>query len=97
MGVFVDEVSARIILSSVRSKTARGSRAFSASRFLQLANLVALQPAKFLTPPIIRHFSDADPANRVGKLCPCETSTSTCRSVATISSGLWPFLGIWSS
>src|ERR1700722_7467465 len=32
---------------------------------LQLANLVALQPAKFLTPPIIRDFGDADRANRV--------------------------------
>src|SRR3954467_10031921 len=29
--------------------------------------------------------------------CPCETRTSTCRNFATISSGLWCFLGIWSS
>ena len=27
-------------------------------------------------------------------LAPCETSTSTCRSLATISSGLYLFLGI---
>src|SRR5436190_5786715 len=26
--------------------------------------------------------------------CPCETRTSTCRNFATISSGLWCFLGI---
>jgi hypothetical protein len=30
-------------------------------------------------------------------LCPCETSTTTCRSFATISSGLRPLLGNWSS
>jgi hypothetical protein len=46
----------------------------------QLANLVALQPAKFLTPPIIRDFGDAYRANRVSN-----SSSSTDRGPAAVS------------
>jgi len=56
--------------------------------------LLGLQPTKLLPPPIIRHLAHADLADCVHYVLACETRTSTCRSFATISSGLYRFLAI---
>jgi len=44
--------------------------------------------------PIIRHLAHPDLADCIHMFWPCETRTSTCRSFATISSGLYRFLAI---
>ena len=67
----------------------------SAIHFSKTLHLVRLQATVLLPPAVIRHLSHADRANGVGlNFCPCDTKTSTCRSFATISSGLCFFLGI---
>ena len=48
-------------------------------------HLIELEPAELATPAVIRGRRDA---NRASTVCPCETSTSTWRSFATISSGV---------
>src|SRR5262249_41559363 len=63
-------------------------------KILQALHLLALQPAKLLAPPII--VTSLTPIWRIASTMfwPCEASTSTCRSFATISSGLYRFLAI---
>src|SRR5262249_1001438 len=63
-------------------------------KILQALHLLALQPAKLLAPPII--VTSLTPIWRIASTMfwPCETRTSTCRSFATISSGLYRFLAI---
>src|SRR5262249_1930117 len=63
-------------------------------KILQALHLLALQPAKLLAPPII--VTSLTPISRIASTMfwPCETRTSTCRSFATISSGLYRFLAI---
>ena len=56
-------------------------------QILHPSNLIAPQPAVLLTPAIIRHLSEADRIASATDL-PCDVSTSTSRSFATISSGL---------
>src|SRR5262249_47375059 len=51
-------------LSSVKSETALRSRLFSSSRSLRRFTF-ALQPAKLLAPPIIRHLAHPDLADCV--------------------------------
>jgi hypothetical protein len=57
-------------------------------QILHPLDLIAPQPAVLLTPAIIRHLSDANGSDRIGHHLPCDVSTSTWRSFATISSGL---------
>src|SRR5215208_3841275 len=61
---------------------------------LQSLDLVALEPAKLLAPAVVRDLRNPIERTASATLCPCDTSTSTWRSFATISSGLCLFLGI---
>ena len=54
----------------------------------------AYPPTELLTPPIIRHLAHADLADCVHHVLALRDRTSTCRSFATISSGLYRFLAI---
>src|SRR3954468_5839 len=80
---FPRAASARIILSSVRSDTARRSRMFSASSSLKRLIWSPFSPVSSV-PPIART------ASATGR--PCAVSTSTCRSLLTISSPVCRFL-----
>lgn len=51
--------------------------------------------AKLLAPPAIRHLCYPDRADRVRCRLPLRTGTSTWRSLATLSYGLWICFGIW--
>jgi hypothetical protein len=61
--------SARIILSRVRSETARRNGVFSASRSLVRLTLIAPQPAALLTPAIMRHLSHGSNRHRLALRC----------------------------
>src|SRR5262252_6592703 len=81
-------------LSSVRSETALRSRLFSSSRSFRRFTCSVFSP-----PNSWRHreyVTSLTPIWRIASAmgCPCETRTSTCRSFATISSGLYRFLAI---
>src|SRR5215831_20519021 len=81
-------------LSSVRSETALRSRLFSSSRSFRRFTCSVFSP-----PNSGRHreyVTSLTPIWRIASAmgCPCETRTSTCRSFATISSGLYRFLAI---
>src|SRR5262249_33194038 len=84
----------RMSLSSVKSETALRSRLFSSSRSLRRFTCSLFSP-----PNSWRHRSSVTSLTRIWRIasamaCPCETRTSTCRSFATISSGLYRFLAI---
>src|SRR5262250_1645531 len=82
-------------LSSVRSETALRSRLFSSSRSFRRFTCSVFSP-----PNSWRHrqryVTSLTPIWRIASTMfwPCETRTSTCRSFATISSGLYRFLAI---
>ncbi len=57
-------------------------------QILQPLHLVALQPAELLAPAIIGERRHPNRPNRLRNRRPWDTKTSTCRSFATISSGL---------
>src|SRR5215831_9172907 len=82
-------------LSSVRSGNRLAQPAVLELKVLQALHLLGLQPAELLAPPIIRHLAHPDLADCVHHaLALRENRTSTCRSFATISSGLYRFLAI---
>src|SRR5262245_23721372 len=81
-------------LSSVRSETALRSRLFSSSRSFRRFTCSVFSP-----PNSWRHRSYVTSLTPIWRIAstmfwPCETRTSTCRSFATISSGLYRFLAI---
>src|SRR6516165_8492876 len=81
-------------LSSVKSETALRSRLFSSSRSFRRFTCSLFSP-----PNSWRHreyVTSLTPIWRIASTMfwPCETRTSTCRSFATISSGLYRFLAI---
>src|SRR6516165_6094656 len=81
-------------LSSVKSETALRSRLFSSSRSGRRFTCSVFRP-----PNSWRHreyVTSLTPIWRIASTMfwPCETRTSTCRSFATISSGLYRFLAI---
>src|SRR5215472_16334957 len=81
-------------LSSVRSETALRSRLFSSSRSFRRFTCSVFSP-----PNSWRHreyVTSLTPIWRIASTMfwPCETRTSTCRSFATISSGLYRLLAI---
>src|SRR5262245_26963410 len=81
-------------LSSVRSETALRSRLFSSSRSFRRFTCSVFSP-----PNSWRHryyVTSLTPIWRIASTMfwPCETRTSSCRSFATISSGLYRFLAI---
>src|SRR5262249_10170700 len=63
-------------------------------KVLQALHLLDLQPTELLAPAIIRY--SLTPIWRIASTLfwPCETRTSICRNLATISSGLYRFLAI---
>ena len=63
-------------------------------QLFQSLHLIALEPAELLPPAVVRHLSHADLTGSHRPYSPRETSHITCRSFATISSGLYLFLGI---
>ena len=76
-------------LFSVKSETALRSRLFSSSRSFRRFTCSVFSP-----PNSWRHryyVTSLTPIWRIASAmgCPCETRTSTCRSFATISSGLY--------
>src|SRR5215204_5820012 len=86
--------SCRISLSSVRSAIALRSRVFSVSRSFSRLTWSLLSPPNSWRQR--EYVTSVTPIERTASatLCPCDTSTSTWRSFATISSGLCLFLGI---
>src|SRR6476659_2960842 len=81
-------------LSSVKSETALRSRLFSSSRSFRRFTC-----SLFSSPYSGHHreyVTSLTPIWRIAstRFWPCETRTSTCRSFATISSGLYRFLAI---
>src|SRR5215510_2965835 len=81
-------------LSSVKSETALRSRLFSSSSSFRRFTCSVFSP-----PNSWRHreyVTSLTPIWRIASTMfwPCETRTSTCRSFATISSGLYRFLAI---
>src|SRR5215207_6508349 len=86
--------SCRISLSSVRSAIALRSRVFSVSRSFSRLTWSLLSPPNSWRQR--EYVTSVTPIERTASatLCPCDTSTSTWRSFATISSGLCLFLAI---
>ena len=61
---------------------------------LQALDLFGLETTELLAPAIISDFAHANLAESVSDVLARETKTSTCRSFATISSGLYFLLSI---
>src|SRR5262252_5370357 len=81
-------------LSSVRSETALRSRLFSSSRSFRRFTCSLFCPQN--SGRHREYVTSLTPIWRIASAmaCPCETRTSTWRSFATISSGLYRFLAI---
>src|SRR5262252_7366960 len=81
-------------LSSVRSETALRSRLFSSSRSFRRFTCSLFCPQN--SGRHREYVTSLTPIWRIASVmpCPCETRTSTWRSFATISSGLYRFLAI---